>query len=187
MDPEHFDLREACRRVSHEHLESVTPEDVEQVRRFMTSGDMAAVMFTMGDRYKFGDVLAYSQPRTFSRALQLAASCFSTDEKPLEARRAVRRSKALQCSIFENVDEDLHKECVATLLANGQEISDPTAKKDGVVKGLPNDPRKKMLEMQDAMADHQKKLNESKQQAAMTAEMILQPTAPQGRKKATYW
>lgn len=177
MNPEQFDLREACRRVSHEHLESVTPEEIEKVRQFMTADDMAAVMFTMGERYKFGDVVAYSQPRTLSRAIQLAAAYFSTDEKPLEARKIVRRNKMLQCSIFENVDEELHRECVSTLLANGQDISDPTAKKDGVVKGLPNDPRKKMLEVQEAMAKEQRMLDESKQRAAMTAQMILAQAA----------
>jgi hypothetical protein len=152
MDPEHHDLREACRRVSQQHIESVTPEDIEKVRQLMTPGDMQAVMFTMADRYKFGDVVAYCQPQTLTKAIQLAIQNYN-DKKSWDARRVVKRNKLLQCGIFENIDEDIHKECVSSLLAAGQEIGDPTAQRDGKVKALPTGGNNNLM-LSEKMADH---------------------------------
>ncbi len=155
MDPEHHDLREACRRVSQQHIESVTPEDIEKVRQLMTPGDMQAVMFTMAERYKFGDVVAYSQPQSLTKAIQMSIQNYH-DRKAWDARRVVKRNKMLQCGIFENIDEEIHKECVSSLLAAGQEIGDPTAQRDGKVKSLPSSTPSNSLNqmLNEKMQDH---------------------------------
>jgi hypothetical protein len=116
MDPEHYDLRDACRRVGESHISAVTAADVERVSKLVTPEDVQAAMFVMAERYRFGELLAFTQPHAMERALRTAAA---THQRNALGRAVVRSNKILQCSVLENMDEEAHKECQRVLVESG--------------------------------------------------------------------
>jgi hypothetical protein len=117
METEHLDLRTACRRVGQEHLEAVTAADVEHAAKSFTPEQIRAGMMVLAQQNKFGDVAAFTKLPALKAALRVMERSDEQRGPTVMAREVVRHNRLLQCSVLENLDDELHKWCLDAVRA----------------------------------------------------------------------